>query len=307
MAEKCGKCKCEIATSSLFATCMDCKSSFHQACISIKSSQSLTKAKLKSWKCDSCKDETVSTASTRSAEEGEDRRSILDALGSMKAELSSQIGDVQGSISALTKDLKELSTRTLAVETAQSELNTRFDKADRVAALVAEDVRGLKTRLREVEQRSRAANVEIQGLPCTTGEDVYFALSLIAKTIGVEYNRSEISIAHRLYRFNKKLNYPPLIVQFVSRSVKELWCKAARSRRNLNSIDIEPSLQPSAVYINDHLTSDNKALLGRARRLLREKKLCFATYTNGKILVKRREEDEITRVTDMEDLDKFEN
>lgn len=305
MSEKCGKCQVDVTGSSVIATCIECKTSFHTGCTRIGSSQNITKAKLKSWKCDLCKDDTSSMSSIRSTEENEDKKTILEALKTMKSDLSTQISGVQGSISVLSEDMKKINSKVLAVEEEQARMNIRLNKIDKTTSHVSEEVRRLKSRLSEAEQRSRVANVEIQGLPRTNGEDVYYALSLIAKAIGVTYNRDDISIAHRLKRVNSKLGHPPLIVQFMSRSVKEVWCRAARAKKNLKSTDIEPSFQSSLVYFNDHLTNENKVLLGRARRLLREKKICFATYTNGKILIKRREGDDLSRVTDMEDLDWF--
>lgn len=223
----------------------------------------------------------------------------------MKSDLSCQIGGVQVTLSALSEDMKQLTTKVRAIEEEQVATNRRCEKLEEESHATSEKVRSLQARLLDAEQHSRAANLEVQGIPFTTGEDVYDVLCRVARAIGVGYNRGGISIAHRLRRYSKKLAHPPLIVQFLSRSDKESWIRAARSKRGLDASQISPSLQPSPVFLNDHLTSDNKALMGRARRLFREKKLVFASFTNGKVLVKRREGDEVIRVTDMEQLDVF--
>ncbi|KAG8264866.1 hypothetical protein J6590_108160, partial [Homalodisca vitripennis] len=70
--------------------------------------------------------------------------------------------------------------------------------------------------------------------------------------------------------------------------VRDEWFAASR-KNNLQTTDIAAALPPSRIYINEHLTAENKALLGKARRLLRERELYFAGYVNGKVLVKRRE------------------
>ncbi|KAG8252694.1 hypothetical protein J6590_051143 [Homalodisca vitripennis] len=58
------------------------------------------------------------------------------------------------------------------------------------------------------------------------------------------------------------------------------------------------------VFLNEHLTGHNKAVLGKARSLQRQEKLHFAGYFNGKIFVKPRGVDSI-QVTWLEDLDKY--
>ncbi|KAG8289993.1 hypothetical protein J6590_092833 [Homalodisca vitripennis] len=83
------------------------------------------------------------------------------------------------------------------------------------------------------------------------------------------------------------------------------WLTAARRMRNLNASGIDPALNNSPVFINEHLTAHNKVILGRARRLQREKKISFAGFFNGKILVKVAEGAETERVTALTDLDKF--
>lgn len=305
MSDKCGKCNSGFASGDVSVQCTECKALFHPPCTRLGTAQTLTKTKLKTWKCDTCKGETASTASVRSGDDGEDKRSILEALYLIKNDLSNQISAVQGSISTLSAELKDLGRRVVAIEGEQSKTKLRCDQLESRATEMTDDVRTLQARLLDVEQHSRAANIEIQGLPITTGEDVYCVLSRIASAMGVGYSREDISIAHRLRLYSRKHVHPPLIVQFVSRSVKDAWSQAARVKRGINTSSIDPSLRASTVYINDHLTSDNKALLGRARRLYKQKKLHFATYSNGKVLIKRREGDDILRVTHLDQLDEF--
>jgi hypothetical protein len=127
----------------------------------------------------------------------------------------------------------------------------------------------------------------------------------IAAALNINFKREDVSIAHRLRQYSAKHTFPPIIVQFVSRSTKEIWLAAARKKKNLRSNEVNGRLVPNNVYINDHLTPHNKALLGRARKLQRDGKIHFATYSNGKILIKHKERDSAIRIAAMEDLDTF--
>ncbi|XP_054281312.1 uncharacterized protein LOC128998980 [Macrosteles quadrilineatus] len=142
-------------------------------------------------------------------------------------------------------------------------------------------------------------------IPETSGENVYYVLKKLAAAIDIDFNREDVSIAHRLRLFSEKHTFPPIIVQFVSRSIKEKWLSAARRRRNLNTTDISPNLTPNNVYVNEHLTAHNKRLLGQARAMQRDGAIHFAGYFNGKILIKLGEKDEAVRIWCKEDLDKY--
>ncbi|KAG8269297.1 hypothetical protein J6590_004591 [Homalodisca vitripennis] len=121
----------------------------------------------------------------------------------------------------------------------------------------------------------------------------------------------------RRYGFNPRLRLLPhedmhssflstlMTLRFISRKVRDEWLTAARGRKNINASDVDPALINSPVFINEHLTPHNKAILGRARRLQREKKITFAGFFNGKILVKVSEGAETERITSLSDLDKF--
>ncbi|KAG8280822.1 hypothetical protein J6590_072111 [Homalodisca vitripennis] len=140
-----------------------------------------------------------------------------------------------------------------------------------------------------------------------TRGNIYYCLEKIALAITVPFKREDFSTAHRLRLYSKKHVHPPIIAQFVSRKMREEWLTAARRTRNLNASDIDSALNNSPVFINEHLTAHNKAILGRARRLQREKKISFVGFFNGKILFKVAKGAETERVTMLADLDKFDN
>lgn len=207
------------------------------------------------------------------------------------------------SVDSLKEDFRKLDTKITSLEREQETLRSRCCQLEHVNSELSADVRELRLKLEDGEQHSRCANIEIVGLPLTQGKNVYECLGKIAAVLEVPFKREDVSIAHRLRLFSKKHQHPPVIVQFVSRTAKEIWIAAARQKKVLDAKTIAASLPTSSVYINDHLTSYNKTLLGRARRLLREKKLCFAGFFNGKVLIREKEGDETVRVYTLEKMD----
>jgi hypothetical protein len=296
----CEKCKLELTNHEAIAKCVDCSLAFHVACAKNY------KGRSKTWKCAACKDESASAASVKSADEaGEDRRLILEAINSVKTDLGSKIEGIRESIDSLKIDLKSLTEKVATIESDQVLLNTRCDKIERVDAERAEEIRDLRLQILDLEQHSRCANLEILGIPATEGENLSTLLNSLAGAIGVPYKNEDISIAHRLRLYSKKHVHPPIIVQFVSRIIKEMWLLASRRRKTLRASEVSSNFSASAVFVNEHLTP-NKALLGRARRLYREKKVVFAGFVNGRVIVKHREGETAARVVLLHDLDKYE-
>ncbi|KAG8304080.1 hypothetical protein J6590_102851 [Homalodisca vitripennis] len=115
-----------------------------------------------------------------------------------------------------------------------------------------------------------------------------------ARAINVPYKDDEISFAYRMKLFSSRYVYPPI-----------RWIAVVKEKKGLDATEISTLLQPGPVYISEQLTSRNKARLARAKRLMKEKKLHFAGFFNGKVLVCHREGNEPVRVTTIEDLDRY--
>jgi len=307
MADKCCKCDVGFGSTDCPVKCNECKLFFHPTCTRLGSAK-LTKSSAKSWKCDGCAGETSSDKSA-AGNISEDTKTILEAMEDMKRSINSntdaKIDAVKKSIANLSQDIGVIKGKIEKLETSLEETKQRCDELDHARENTDADVRDLRLRLHDAEQYSRCANVEIVGVPATQNEDVYDILGKIAREIGIPYKREDFSISHRLRLFSKKHAHAPIIAQFVSRTVRDAWLAAGRKKRNFYSTDLEPSLPKSQVFINEHLTAHNKALLGRARRMVRQKKLHYAGIHNGKVLVRKTEQEAAIRILELEDLDEF--
>lgn len=309
MPDKCNVCSKELSNNETVAKCVICAKSYHPACYREGSIQNLTKSKLKTWKCESCKKDSAKSNDEDSSDE---TKTILGAIEAMKTEINNNIdkkvGEVVESINKLTSELSKLQEQLLELEKKQEETDKRCAGLEQDN----EDLRGALKKLHEhcidQDQYSRCANIEIQGVPTSEGEDIYYCLEKIAGVLDVPFNREkDISIAHRIRLYSRKHAHPPIVVQFVSRSKREEWLSAARRKKQFNATEIVGTFSSSNVYINEHLTPHNKALLGRARYLRREKKLAFAGLFSGKVFIKSTEQSQTVRVFHLEDLDQFDS
>ncbi|KAG8333209.1 hypothetical protein J6590_005964 [Homalodisca vitripennis] len=122
-------------------------------------------------------------------------------------------------------------------------------------------------------------------------------LEHISKVISVSFSKKDISLAHRLRLYSRKHAHPPIVVHLG-------WQRRGTRKGSTPRRSHPPLLTPGNVYINEQLIPHNKALPGQARRLVRAKKIQFAGFFNGKIIIKPTENTDSIRVLHMEDLDR---
>ncbi|KAG8261949.1 hypothetical protein J6590_063494 [Homalodisca vitripennis] len=287
-------CNLNIPASEIIAKCVECSAIFHPGCTRFGTGQAITKSKMKSWKCDNCKSDS---ASVKSNEDSINLESIMDATSSLKNEINAntnrQLNEVASSFKntfTFTEELGKINNKLDDLEKSHKDICVRCDGQDRNRDGMREDLWNLQQKMNDSEPHARCANLEILGIPLTPGEHIYMCLEHIAKVISVPFSKKVISVARRLRLYSRKHAHPPIS-----------WLAAARHKKGINTTEISPSLTPGNVYINEQLTPHNKALLGRARRLVRAKKIHFAGFFNWKIIIKPTENTDSIRVLHMED------
>jgi regulator of replication initiation timing len=233
---------------------------------------------------------------------------IVDILQSFREEINRELGDIKQSSKAVEKSLDFLFEAIDDLKKSLSGLKQDNMELRKECALLKtengelrKEVASLDLDVKEMQQYSRNRNIEIKGVPVTTGENVDSILESAAAAIGVSFDkRRDISAAHRL-QSNRRGVQPAIIVQFVSRCTRAEWLTAAK-RRKLDAKDLHPSLTTSPVYINEHLTQHTKELLWRAKTLARENRIAFAWCREGKVFVKKSIESKTLKIRSITDL-----
>ncbi|KAG8337388.1 hypothetical protein J6590_024379 [Homalodisca vitripennis] len=196
---------------------------------------------------------------------------------------------MKSAITSLTDEFKTLSKKLVVLENEQQELKKRCDSLERDKA--------------NTQRRGARAEVATASWGCLSHTArTSTSLQRVAAAVQVPFQRFHL---HSTPPFDSSPRNTLIRLSSLS-----LFRVASRSRglrlpgpRGISTPGI--SLQPSRVYIKDHLTSFNKALLERACRLVREKRIHFAGYFNGKVLIRPKEGDDAVRVLEMDDLDQF--
>lgn len=208
----------------------------------------------------------------------------------------------------LSKDIEILRNEVVELKSSLTLFNNLYESVKQnQEALVKENKdlgrknEQLTQRVADLEQYSRLNNVEIKGVPVTKGEDCVEILKKIGEKVNCPITSNDLDVVHRVPA-KKDTN---IIARFCSREKKmEFATKARKARLTTESIGMRFE-QHKPVYVNDHLTPDNKRLFAEALELKKEKGWQFLWVQNCRILARKSEDARVFRISGVRDLNVF--
>ncbi|XP_049886706.1 uncharacterized protein LOC126381255 [Pectinophora gossypiella] len=206
-------------------------------------------------------------------------------------EIRNVIGKINTSLSALSDRVEVLETKVKAAEGAH----------DAVLRLEARVIQ-LESDLNEKNQWARLNNVEIKGVPMKDRENLFDVVAKIGSKIAFPIVKQNINFVARVPSMNDKAK--PIIVSFINRYAKEDFVAAARSFKNLYPIEIGLEGR-NRIYINDHLTVQNKLLLNEAKKLKQLRDYQYVWVKNSKIFMRKDDHSKIIAIRNPQDLEKL--
>lgn len=155
-------------------------------------------------------------------------------------------------------------------------------------------------RVSELEQYSRLNNVEIKGVPVTKGESCVEIVKTIAEKVGCPVSEADFDVIHRVPAKEGQ----NIIARFCSRTKKAEFASVARKARLTGSAIgfTAPTDVNTPVYINDHLTPENKRLFAQALDLKKEKQWKFLWVDNCRIKARKTTDSTVYRISRAADL-----
>lgn len=195
--------------------------------------------------------------------------------------IKSELTDVKESldmahklISGFSDKIKNLDLKIINLEKAANE----------VPALRSE-VERLSQELQDRDQRDRANNIEIRGIPQGKSENLHEIVQRIGNFYDFPVKKEDINYTARIpTRFPKAEK--PIIVSFHSRYTKENYVAASRRKKQNKLTDLGYAAAGN-FYVNDHLTQYNKNLLSKAKTLAKEKNFQYIWVKHCKIMARR--------------------
>lgn len=259
------------------------------------------------WRCGNCKNtglpsaQSLSNAASPVVSPTVTLETIMRELTSIRlklAPLSSLTSEVQ-LIRKELADLKELPAKVQSID----ERLVKVEGAQEDVALLKTTILNLEGELQDTQQWLRGNNVEIKGVPLKDKENLFDIISKIGEKVLYPVTKTQINFIHRVpTNANGVKN---IIVSFLNRYVKENFVSAARSLKSpLSPVDIGV-VGAGRIFVNDHLTVKNKALLSQAKALAKERNYQFVWVKHMKIFVRRDPTSKTCNITTERDLQKI--
>uniref|UniRef100_A0A8D8YTP8 FP protein C-terminal domain-containing protein n=1 Tax=Cacopsylla melanoneura TaxID=428564 RepID=A0A8D8YTP8_9HEMI len=214
----------------------------------------------------------------------------------IRKEIKEQFKEVEKSLDFMSNHLDKVLGEMKEIKQCQQKLERENREMKEQMKKMAEENEGL-------QQYTRIRNIQIDGVPVENDENLEDVMLEIGKKINVNIKKEEIDAIHRIPTRIKK-NTEPIIVQFVTRKLRESVLKNAKANR-ITTKDLKATWQERPIFINEHLTPQRKQLMYEARKIKEEKGYKFLWTKGGKIFIRKDENSRTIQLYSLEDLDKI--
>ena len=225
-------------------------------------------------------------------------KAIQNELAELKA-IREEVLEMKTSFNAVNEQFKTLTSKVCDIE---DEIETLKTSKEEIAKLQVRMVQ-LETQQREGEQRSRMNNIEIKGVPFANDEDLFAIISKIGVAINFHISKDQINYIARVPTRNDKQN-KNIICSVHNTYLKNDFVAAAKKHKKLNALELGFQSQ-NRVYINDHLTLENKLLLNKTKAQAKDRGFEHVWVRGCRILVRKNITSPKHHIKTEQDLKKF--
>lgn len=291
----CGRCGDAVDSNGDYVVCTSCNYKLHFDCAGVKEStyRAMSKDRKQQWKCQPCRTGVKDVEGTSLPGD------VLTVLSDINNKLT-DLAFVKDSVKKISDQLDGMSLRV----TEHDQLIK--DHAEAIANLRGlveakhDQMEDLKCRLNVLEQYGRNINIEIHGVKNHENREMSVEEIVIklASAINVACQASDIATAHWLPRSEGRSDV--IIVQFVSRKMRDIWL--SKKRVVLTNAMVFANNDRDNIYINENLSPYYKALLWKSKQVAKSKKIKYVWVKGGKIFMKKDEQSYLFKITSEKDL-----
>lgn len=251
-----------------------------------------------------------------------DLEKLTASFSEMKTEISNvrkEYQEIRRSIGSLDSKHNETQKQVAALESSVQfhsdqfdDLNKRLESATvgkKAIGSLESRIEGLETenKLLQMElninnQRDRLLNLEIIGVLETKEEKLIDVVMSIARHANVTLLPQDISEVNRITPKIKQQGRPRnIVVKMKSRLLKDNIISGIR-KTHLTNQDLGVHGNTGRIYVNEHLTQQNKLLLKKCRETAKLKQYQYVWTKHGRIFLRRNDTSPAIQVTQEKDL-----
>ncbi|XP_063826989.1 uncharacterized protein LOC135076453 [Ostrinia nubilalis] len=311
---KCASCSADARDVAQCSSCMLCYD-FNCAGITEGGFRKLGDRKT-TWKCPRCKGGSTPKLSSSNSPSPSFLSPDSELLMSEIKKLSSQLAALAGlahDVKAIKEDIQQLkSSVEFAHESSKLCKEKLNDLEIRVSAVEANHeenialvrrVSHLEDIVKQKDQTDRLNNAEIKGIPYKDSENLIETIMKLGSQINCKVTQPDINYIVRVPTRNDQKN-KNIIVNFNNRYLKENFVACARAHKNVSATQLG-FVSESKIFVNDHLTIENKILLNKAKKEAKDRGYSFVWVKNCKIFVRKNPTSPIKNIKSDLDLKKL--
>jgi hypothetical protein len=253
----------------------------------------------------------------------DDVRAIMsDVLKSHMADFAKEINrSIRGILDVELKSIKDdfkdikdsMNFMNETFETIQKEHKVTLvnvKKIEEKSESMLSTIMSLQSRINQLEQNSRANNIEIQCLPEKKSENLITLIKKLGSVIECDVSEQHITRITRIAKMQQTSPRPrSIVVEFKDANLRDAFLAAninfnkKHPKDKLNSSHIGFVGKETPIYIAEHLSVANKVLHAAARKTAKEKDFKFVWVRGGKIYLRKNEDSSYIIVRDLQTLD----
>lgn len=309
MPEICSICnaQCNSAGSDV-KCCASCKRYYHVECIKEDVEFKKTRSASKDWLCSECRKPASTSSSVNSSVTATTvtKEFLLKVMEDFKTEMRKsfrdEVAELKTSMDFLSNAIDDTNKTVKSIQSDLSAMKKENTELKWKTATLQREVDGLKERLRSIEQYSRRTNIEISGIPVTPGENVVQVVKDIGAVLGVAAEESRVAAAHRVPSY-KKDRIPSLVVQFETKIIRDSWIGKYKEKKNITAKDVNSAYHPNKIWINEHLSPENKFFLSTLKKKCKEVGYKYAWHRDGKFFARKSDGEKCQRMSNLSDIE----
>lgn len=239
----------------------------------------------------------VNTSNLRDIVREEMRDVLKECLNDFNSTMNLRFKQLSDQISDFKESLNFMSTQFDIISSEFTTINVEVKSLRKENENLRSDINSLSARMSQLDQISRATNLEIQCVPEYKSENVINIVKQIGVTTNMKIDDSEIFYCSRIAKQNASSVRPRcILVRFNTPRTRDSFLAAVikynkeHSDDKLNTSHLGIALdRKQPIYVTENLSPENKSLHAAARIRAKELNYKFIWIRGGRIFVRKTE------------------
>lgn len=214
--------------------------------------------------------------------------------------IESQTTETTKSIDFISAQYDEILKKIDVTNNLNKVIQTDFENIKKDMNEKNNTIKKLEIRLAEIETFSKCNNLEIAGIPQKIREQPIEIVRKVAAAAGITIQHTDITEVIRVP--DRRNGAPPkLLVTFSEKRKRD---SLLEKKKEINYNEIK-DLTTSPIYIGEELSPFHKEILWKTKQVAREKNYQYVWYKQGKIMIRKKQDDKIIYIKHLDDMAKI--